>query len=149
MSTTSGLESGLDTQDRARCAAMARWLGASSALGTMALGCVVVVALGCLVQAWRDEAIIIVVLVLISTPFERYLALRLRFDAGFFADLADGRIADLAALDAGLAALGVRKTPQRPRMLDDRLAGSRRLWRFHAVVAALMALGTGIAVVFA
>jgi len=160
MSTTGGLgqgglgqdsldQVGLNAEDRARCAAMARWLGTSSVLGMMALGCAVVVALGCLVQVWRGEAIVIAVLVLASTPFERYLALRLRFDAGLFADLADGRIADLAALDAGLATLGVRKTPPRPRSLDDRLAGSRRLWRFHAVVAALMAVGTGVAVVFA
>ncbi len=149
MSTPSGLESGLDTQDRARCAAMARWLGASSALGTMALGAALVIAFGCVVQAWRDDAIAIVLLVLALTPLERYLALRLRFDAGLFADLAGGRIADLAALDAGLTMLGVRKPPPRPRTLDDRLAGSRRLWRFHAVVAALMAVGTGVAVVFA
>lgn len=139
----------MSVDDRARCAAMARWLGTSSVLGMMALGCAVVVALGCLVQVWRDEAIIIVALVLASTPVERYLALRLRFDAGLFADLADGRIADLAALDAGLVALGVRKTPPRPRSLDDRLAGSLRLWRFHAGVAALMAVGTAVAVVFA
>ncbi|MFZ2754255.1 MAG: hypothetical protein WAZ48_12505 [Lysobacteraceae bacterium] len=149
MTTTSGLESGLDTQDRARCTVMARWLGASSALGTMALGAALVIAFGCVAQAWRDDAIAIVLLVLALTPVERYLALRLRFDAELFADLAGGRIADLAALDAGLAMLGVRKPPQHPRTLDDRLAGSRRLWRFHAVVATLMAVGTGVAVVFA
>ncbi len=128
---------------------MARWLGASSALGAMALGATLVIAFGCVMQAWRHDASAIVLLVLAATPLERYLALRLRFDAGLFADLADGRIADLAALDAGLAMLGVRKTPPRLRSLEDRLAGSRRLWRFHAVVATLMAVGTGVAVVFA
>jgi hypothetical protein len=148
MSTTDGLgQDNLDDEDRARCAAMARWLGASSALGMMALSCAVVVALGCLAQVWRDHAMGFAVFVLASVPFERYLALRLRFDAGLFVDLADGRIAGLAALDAGLAMLGVRKTPT--RTLDDRLAGSRRLWRFHAVVVVLMAVGTGVAVVFA
>ena len=149
MSTTSGWESGLDARDRARCAAMARWLGASSALGAMALGCAAVLIFGCMLQAWRGDAVAVVLLVLVLSSVERYLALRLRFDAGLFADLADGRIADLAALDAGLAMLGVRNAPQRPRTLDDRLAGSRRLWRFHAVVVALMAVGTGVAVVFA
>jgi hypothetical protein len=149
MSTTSGLESGLDTRDRARCATMARWLGASSALGAMALGCAAVLIFGCMLQTWRGDAVAVVLLVLVLSPVERYLALRLRFDAGLFADLADGRIADLAALDAGLVTLGVRNAPQRPRTLDDRLAGSRRLWRFHAGVAALMAVGTAVAVVFA
>ena len=38
---------------------------------------------------------------------------------------------------------------ERPRSLADRLAGSRRLWRFHAIIVALMAVGTGLAVVFA
>jgi hypothetical protein len=128
---------------------MSRWLGASSTLGTIALGCAAVVLFGCMLQSWRGDAVAIVLLVLALSPVERYLALRLRFDAGLFADLADGRIADLAALDAGLATLGVRRTPQRPRTLDDRLAGSRRLWRFHAIVVALMVVGTGFAVVFA
>jgi hypothetical protein len=149
MSAASGLESGLNAQDRARCAVMARWVGASSTLGTMALGAALVIAFGWVVQAWRGDAIVIVLLVLALMPLERYLALRLRFDAGLFADLADGRIADFTALDAGLTMLGVRKMPPRPRSLDDRLAGSRRLWRFHAVVATLMAVGAGGAVVFA
>lgn len=143
------MTSGLNAEDRARCAAMSRWLGASSALGAMALGCAAVLIFGCMLQTWRGDAVAVVLLVLVLSPVERYLALRLRFDAGLFADLADGRIADLAALDAGLAMLGVRNAPQRPRTLDDRLAGSRRLWRFHAVVVALMAVGTGVAVVFA
>ena len=143
------MTSGLNAEDRARSAAMSRWLGASSALGAMALGCAAVLIFGCMLQTWRGDAVAVVLLVLVLSPVERYLALRLRFDAGLFADLADGRIADLAALDAGLAMLGVRNAPQRPRTLDDRLAGSRRLWRFHAVVVALMAVGTGVAVVFA
>ncbi len=87
-------------------------------------------------------------LVLVLTPLERYFALRLRFDAGLFADLASGRIADLTVLDAGLATLGVRKAPQSSRTLDERLKGSRRLWRFHATVVVLIAACTVIAVVF-
>ena len=80
MSATSGGESGLDALDRARCSAMARWLGASSALGAMALGAALVIAFGCVMQAWRDHASVIVLLVLASTPLERYLALRLRLE---------------------------------------------------------------------
>lgn len=123
------------------------WPG--TALVMVALGCAAIVLFGCMLQSWRGDGVAIVLLVLALSPVERYLALRLRFDAGLFADLADGRIADLAALDAGLATLGVRRTPPRPRSLADRLAGSRRLWRFHAIIVALMAVGTGLAVVFA
>lgn len=127
---------------------MSRWLAAASVPGALALCCAVVIALGYMAQAWRDEAMVFALLVLALTPLERYLALRLHFDAGLFADLASGHIADLTALDAGLVTLGVRKTPQAPRTLDDRLKGSRRLWRFHAMVVALIAACTAIAVVF-
>ena len=138
----------LHAEDRARCATMSRWLAAASVTGALTLCCAVVVALGYIAQAWRDEAMGFALLVLALTPLERTLALRLHFDAGLFADLASGRIADLTALDAGLATLGVRKTPQAPRTLDDRLRGSRRLWRFHTAVAVLIATCAAIAVVF-
>ena len=154
MSMTHGLNTdalhadALHADDRARCATMSRWLAAASVLGALALCCALVIALGYMAQAWRDETMGLALLVLALTPLERYLALRLRFDAGLFADLASGRIADLTALDAGLVTLGVRKAPQSPRTLDDRLRGSRRLWRFHAMVAILIAACTAIAVVF-
>jgi hypothetical protein len=138
----------LHAEDRARCATMSRWLAAACVTGALALGCAVVIALGYIAHAWRDEAMGFALLVLVLTPLERYLALRLRFDAGLFADLASGRIADLTVLDAGLVTLGVRKTPQPPRSLDDRLRGSLRLSRFHAIVAVLIAACTMIAVVF-
>lgn len=140
---------GLDTEDRGRCAAMSRWLGAASVLGALALGCTAATAIGYVVGAWRDEAMGMALAVLVLTPFERYLALRLRFDAGLFADLANGHIADLGALDAGLAALGIRKAAQSNRTLADRLQGARRLWRYYALVAILMAVFTTATVVFA
>lgn len=142
MSTTNGL----DAHDRARCATMSRWLGASSVLGALALCCAFIIALGYLAHAWRGSMMGFTLPVLVSTPFERYLALRLRFDAGLFADLAAGRIADLAGLDIGLTTLGIRKPP---RTLDERLTGSRRLWRLHAAAVVLIAACTGVAVVFA
>ncbi len=137
----------LDAEDRARCATLSRWLATSSILGALALGCAAVVALGLLVEAWRDHLLAAPLLALALAPFERYLALRLRFDAGLFADLADGRIGSLDALDAGLTVLGVRRAA--PRTLDNRLQGARRLWRYHAVVVVLMAAVTAAAVVFA
>lgn len=141
--------SALDAEDRARCAAMSRWLEASSTLGALALCCAVVAALGTLAHAWRDAAMGFALLALVLTPVERYLALRIRFDAGLFADLASARIDDLVALDAGLTALGIGKDPQSLRTLDDRLQGSRRLWRSHALVVAFLAASVAVAVVFA
>ena len=139
----------LDAGDRARCAATARWLEASSTLGALALCCAVVAALGTLAHAWRDGALGFALFALMLTPFERYFALRIRFDAGLFADLASGRIDDLVALDVALSALGVGKGPQSLRMLDDRLHGSRRLWRRHALTVGLQAASIAVAVVFA
>lgn len=150
MSTTNDLDAnGLDVNDRARCATMARWLEASSVIATLALCCAVIIALGYVAGAWRNEALGFALLTLVLTPLERYLALRLRFDAGLFADLASGRIAGLDALDHGLAMLGVGKRAQAPRTLDERLAGGRRLWRRHAGVGILLAASTAVAVVFA
>ena len=148
MTTPALARSALDTEDRARCAAMARWLDASSTLGALALSCALVAALGTLAQAWRDAALGFALLALALTPVERWLALRIRFDAGLFADLASGRIDDLAALDTGLAALGFGKGPRSSRTLDDRLRGGRRLWRRHAFTVGLQAASVLIAVLF-
>lgn len=149
MTTPALARNPLDAGDRARCAAMARWLEASSKLGALALCCALVAALGTLAHAWRDAALGFALVALALTPVERYLALRIRFDAGLFADLASARIDNLAALDAALTALGVRKDSQSPRTLDDRLEGSRRLWRSHALIVGLQAASVAIAVVFA
>ena len=139
----------LDAADRARCATMSRWLEASSTLGALALCCAAVAALGTLAHAWRDAAMGFALLALASTPVERYLALRIRFDAGLFADLASARIDDLVALDIGLTVLGIGKDPQSLRTLDDRLQGSRRLWRSHALIVGLQTTSVAVAVVFA
>lgn len=149
MTTPAPAQRPLDADDRARCAAMARWLEASSTLGALALCCTLMAALGTLAHAWRDAALGFALLALALTAFERYLALRLRFDAGLFADLASARIDDLTALDAGLAALGIGKSPQSQRTLDDRLEGARRLWRRHALIVGLQAASVAVAVVFA
>ncbi len=128
---------------------MARWLEASSILGALALCCAVIAAVGTLAHAWRDAAMSFALLALALTPGERYLALRIRFDAGLFADLASARIDDLAGLDTGLAALGIGKGRRSLRALDERLHGSRRLWQRHALIVGLQAASVAVAVVFA
>jgi hypothetical protein len=135
----------LDDRDRARCTVVARRMDAARALGLLALACTLAAMIGLAVDAWRDEALAIALGAVLLGLVERYFALRLRLDAGLFADLASGRIAGLAALDAGLAAIGVRG--DLARTLDDRIAGCRRLWRRHLVVVVVQTAMTLLAVV--
>lgn len=135
----------LDTHDRARCAVVARRMDAAQALGLLALACTGVMLLGMAAGVWRDEDLVLAIATALLGVVERYFALRLRLDAGLFADLADGRIADLAALDAGLAAIGVQHAAPRP--LDARIAGGRRLWRRHLAVVVVQAAMALLAVV--
>ncbi len=135
----------LDARDRARCAVVARRMDAAHALGLLALVCTAIALIGMAVDAWRDEVLAVALGALLLGMVERYYALRLRLDAGLFADLASGRIADLAALDHGLAAIGARIATPRP--LDDRIAGCRRLWRRHLAIVVVQAVTTLLAVV--
>lgn len=135
----------LDDRDRSRCAVIARRMDAAQALGLFALACVAVAMISLSVDSWRGENLVTALGAVLLGLVERYYALRLRLDAGLFADLASGRIADLAALDDGLAAIGVRAAG--PRTLDARIAGCRTLWRRHMMVVAVQALLTLLAVV--
>ena len=64
---------------------------------------------------------------------ERYLAFRLRLDAGLFADPAQNRIASLEVLDQTLQCLDLRKEPgDGLRALQGRVAGARQLLQRHA-----------------
>lgn len=132
----------LDADARARCAATARWLRAAQALEWLALAACAaalwrVLAApahgGAAWTAWAAWAVLALAL-----P-ERALALRLRFDRGLFADLAEGRIASLQALDAALARWRAA-APGATRPLDARIAGTLRLWRRHAAAVGAQAL---------
>ncbi len=129
----------LDPASRARCAATARWLHAAKALEWLAL-LAAAAALWRLLDPpadgwtqWTAWSTLVLAL-----P-ERVLALRLRFDRGLFAELADGRIASLQALDDALSPWRVAPSDT-PRPLDARIAGTLRLWRHHAAVVGLQAL---------
>ncbi|MFD0724656.1 hypothetical protein [Lysobacter brunescens] len=139
----------LDTHDRARCAVVARRMDAAQVLGLLGLACTGVMLLCMAAGAWRNEDLVFALATALLGMVERYFALRLRLDAGLFADLASGRIADLAALDTGLAAIGVRASAPThpPRPLDARIAGGRRLWRWHLAVVLVQAAMTLLAVV--
>jgi len=79
-----------------------------------------------------------------------WTAVRIRFDARLFLDLADGSgepVERLRNLDGALAALGLRAAAEgEPRSLADRARGARRLvLRQLAIVAAQFALALAAA----
>lgn len=148
----------MNDDERALCTATARWLQACGAcVGALGLGAAAGAALA---LWWPGPAALSLAsalgcagALLLAVP-ERVLALRLRFDAGLFADLAEAWVstaaspaATLASLDRALGALGLRRTaprPSAPRGLASRVGGARRLSLQHAAVvlaqAALLAV---------
>lgn len=81
--------------------------------------------------------------VLAVAPGERVLALRVRFDAGLFAELAGTTLPQplaLAALDQALQSLGLRRATPTLRPLHERVGGARRLAAWHAGCVALQCL---------
>lgn len=70
----------------------------------------------------------ILIVQMLATVGQSYLAWRLRWDAELFQTLADGR-ADEVALDRVLS--GFRKQVAAPRPFESRVAGAQRLmWQF-------------------
>jgi hypothetical protein len=123
--------------DRTACAAAASLLHAAratAAWGLLQSG----VALAALALAPRPlpfTAACALAGVVLLGVIERWLALRVKLDAGLFDALARGTIASTGALDTALQRLGLRNAPVVPRSLDDRLAGARALLLRHAATA--------------
>ena len=126
----------LDNNDRALCAATARLLEASGRISAWGLG-VTVVSMVVLALTGRSLPLVswlgFAAVVLLGVA-ERYLAFRLRLDAGLFNDLAAQNTPSLAALDNALQCLGLRKAPDAPRTLQDRVLGARQLLQRHGIV---------------
>lgn len=77
-------------------------------------------------------------LVIVAT--ETYLAMRVSLDARLFRWLAQEKPVPLTALDAGLAAVGLRAATSDVRPLAGRLAGARRLMAYQVAATAAAAL---------
>ena len=124
--------------------ATARLLAAcASTLGALALVCATLAAAGLLLRVPGLPAAWLLA-VLAATPVERVLALRLSFDAGLFADLAQARSPQpvaLAALDQALQTLRLRAAAVHTRPLAERARGAQRLIAWHAGCAALQFAG--------
>ena len=114
----------------------------AAAAGSTALLCAGAAALALAMREAPPAALSFALpLVLALLPLERLLWLRLRFDAGLFADLAleldraDAAASAGATLDAALHALRLRPPAHAPRPLADRALGARRLAVRHVLVA--------------
>jgi hypothetical protein len=124
-------------QERALAATAARWLAAASGVvGALGLGSALVAAL---LLALRTPMPLAAAAALLLAAAERVLALRCRFDAGLFDDLARGSLTP-AALDAALAAMGLRAASAAPPPLEPRVQGAQRLVRWHVAVVTLQFL---------
>jgi len=116
------------------CATTARWLSASGGVaGGVGVGSALMAAL-LLVARVPLPGLAAAALLLVLA--ERVLALRTRFDADLFADLAR-QSGGLDLLDHALASLHMRQPSAVPRPLADRVQGARRLTQQHALMALL------------
>lgn len=127
--------------ERALCTATARLLQAAGVIAAWGLG-LSLVAIGVLALTGRSLSMLSCMgfgAVAIIGVFERYMALRLRLDAGLFDGLASGAIPSLSTLDMALQALGLRhapEAPEAPRALADRVQGARQLMQRHGIAVA-------------
>ncbi|MDO9402820.1 MAG: hypothetical protein Q7T87_02180 [Polaromonas sp.] len=130
---------------RALCASTASWLRACAVTAAWSLG-LSLVALALLVLGARSLPMLTSVglgVVAALGLVERYLALRIRLDAGLFDGLASGAISSVGVLDASLAQLGLRQAPlpsAPARSLEDRVRGARQLTRQHAMLVGVQSL---------
>jgi hypothetical protein len=142
------LRATLPAEDRAACAAMARLLQSGALLAHLGLAATTLAAAVLLVKTSIGVAAgAFLVAALLAGAADRYYALRVRLDAGLFADLAQGHVASLPALDAALARVGLRKSGTVARSLDDRMQGAKGLLTKHVAVLglqAMMLLGAGL-----
>jgi len=128
----------MNDTERAHCAALAALLRAEhlAAWWGFALSVIAAAVLALTVRALSMTATMGFGAVAVLGVLERYFAFRLRFDERLFESLAAGALPSLRALDAALAALGVRAAPESERALADRIAGTRQLMQRHLIVVA-------------
>jgi len=123
--------------DRATCAALASLLRAVAVLAHVGfmLTCIAALALALMPDSLSCKTTAGFSVMLLLGLLERYFAFRLRLDAALFDGLARNTITSLDALDKALHILGLRPAyaQQSTRLLDDRVHGTQRLMRRHAI----------------
>lgn len=125
----------MNDNDRALCAATAGLLRASGMLANWGLALSFIAGLVLALTgrslpsvSWGAYAVVALVGLL-----ERYLALRLRLDAGMYEALARDAIGSLDSLDGALERLGLRRPADASRPLADRVLLARQLMQRHGI----------------
>jgi hypothetical protein len=128
----------MTAHDRSLCAALAGLLRAVRVVAAwgFALTCIAALVLGVALPMLSMTSTMGFGAVTLLGVLERYFALRLVFDADLFEALARGSIDTLPALDAALLRLGLRRAPDAPRSLEERIHGTRALMQRHGIVVA-------------
>jgi hypothetical protein len=126
----------MTVDERALCATTAHFIRSHRILGTVSL-LLTGVGLLLLFAGGGTFSVALSATVIAVGSIERYLALRLQFDCGLFEELARNERFTLQNLDASLQALGLRKANVTPRALTERIHGTQRLYRVHAVCVGL------------
>lgn len=128
----------MNDDERATSAALASLLHATEALSRwgLALSCMAILLLALTrrpLALWPVTGFAVVILL---GAWECYYAFRMRFDAGLFDSMSRNALASLEAVDKAIAAVGLRppRGRQAERPFADRVRGTRRLIRHHALV---------------
>lgn len=135
----------MNAAERESCRLTARWLRTARVGEGLAL-CVLALDVYLVGQRLLAPAALLALLPLLLA--ERYFAIRLRFDAEVFTDLADGQLPGLPSFDRALAQLGLGRATARERNLAERIAGARRLWFAHAGLSVLVLLVSVLALLW-
>jgi hypothetical protein len=123
--------------ERNQCAVLGHLLTSGGVLRTVGLACSALAAALLMFGSITPRAQWLASMVVVLGGLERYVALRLGFDAGLFFELA--RTLDLADLDAALERLGLRAPAARP--LQARIRGTLVWFYGHGACVALQLAG--------
>lgn len=123
--------------ERNQCAVLSHLLRSGAVLRTVGVGCSALAAAILMFGSIIPRAQWLAAVVLGLGSLERYMALRLAFDAGLFTELA--RTLDLGDLDATLERLGLRAPAARP--LQARIRGTLVWFYGHGACVALQLAG--------
>ncbi|MBO9516107.1 MAG: hypothetical protein J7549_18480 [Variovorax sp.] len=125
----------MNDDDRALCAVTAGLLRASAMLAAwgLALSSIAGLVLALTGRSLPSVSWAAYAAVALMGLLERYLALRLRLDAGTYEALAQGTVSSLGSLDGTLERLGLRRAADEARPLADRVLLARQLMQRHGI----------------
>ena len=128
----------MNDNDRALCVLTAGLLRAGSAIAMwgLAISCIAALVLALTGRSLPPPAwLAFASVALVGLP-ERFLALRLRFDAALYEGLLQGTIVSVPALGAALERMGWRQATSTAPTMDARFFATQRTMRRHGMLVA-------------